>query len=176
MPISAVISLPTYWQPGCSSNPSLGRQKVTVASALTHTPLILPSFPSTPEGMSIDSTGLRQSFIRSMVSAAIPVISLLRPVPNNPSITRSDMSRSSRKRPWLVLSSVISMTSRPIFSRISIFSRASPDRPVFSPSRYTLTFALLLWSSLAAANASPPLLPLPATIVTRLPAQPSIMA
>ena len=155
--MSAVISLPTYWQPGWSSSPSLGRPKVTVASALTHTP--------DTSVASVDAGGY--VYCKDRPVRIIDLVDYLgcesrdvlpRPVPNRPSSMRSiDRSNANSSVPF----SVSSVISKPI-SRISIFRHRRTG--CFSPIRYTLMTPLCCGQPCCRRIAA--VVALPATIVT----------
>ena len=56
-PMFLTSNFPTKSIPGKTKSPSLGNPKVTVQVAWTASPIIFPVSPSTPEGISTDSTG-----------------------------------------------------------------------------------------------------------------------
>ena len=135
-----------------------------VRFALTHEPSILPSIELIPDGISIETFEIFLSFINSIISAAIPFILPLYPVPKIASTIISAASSDSLNVVSILILK-ISHTSIPILRIISRLIRASPFKSLILPMRKTDISAFLFLSHRAITKPSPPLLPLPHTII-----------
>ena len=132
---------------------------VAVWSARTAQPRTSPVSASSPLGTSSASTGTPSRLMAATSSAYLPSRSRLRPIPNRPSMTRSQRTFSGMR------SSVLPPHSRHASSAI-FASAASAD---WSPANTTSTLShhALRWR--ATTKASPPLLPGPAMTSTPRP-------
>ena len=79
--MSSMTSRPVQARPGSSMCPCLARWNVTVTLARTASPSTCPVAPSTPEGMSTDTTGSPLALMQRTASSATPSGARLRPVP-----------------------------------------------------------------------------------------------
>ena len=130
-----------------------------------------------PEAMSAATTGLPASFTASITSAVASRIFPLKPVPKMPSITTSVKRRRTTFKRSNARGVSIAKISSPMLEQISRCKAVAGVKCAKLPTRKIFTFAPPFRKCRADANASPPLLPLPATMQTFLPSSvPSIFS
>src|SRR5436190_5701904 len=177
MPMSATCTSPACCLPGAIQRPGLAAWKVTVAAARTAAPATTPVEACTPLGTSTLMTGVCAWLIASMAAATSPRGSPSKPVPSSASTTvlqlasggpasaRCASCAASGAAPSRSQGAPSSLTGPAPGSCCRLVS-ASPDSSEGGATQSTLTRRPASRSRRAATNPSPPLLPLPHTIVT----------
>ena len=143
MPMSAMTMSPARVSPGGRTSGSFGAPSVTVVSASIDSPIGSTASADSPDGRSIDTTGIPDALTSAMTVSMRPDTGALRPVPKIAS-TMSEQSRTSEKcssHAWL---SPISTTVTPRRPRISRLIRASPRTSATRPIRNTDTLIAAL--------------------------------
>ena len=138
IPISTILSDPTYAAPGRTMWPVLAKAKVAVALARIHTPHAWPVSEFSPEGMSTAITGLLRPLIKSMMVLKYPLTSDFKPVPRMASTHTSNPAISD----WCLLKEALSgiaTTGTSSGCRSLRLAAASPWTLFASDSRYTYT-------------------------------------
>ena len=121
-----------------------------------------------PEGISMATIGLPARFINPMASPNTPATSLERPVPRSASI-RTSLPANSASACSFDRNCVVA-DAPPTRIQRRYMAAASRLRAEAESISSTFTMARRRRRSLATTNPSPPLFPLPQTIVSRLPA------
>src|SRR5436190_6792618 len=184
MPMSATCTSPACCLPGAIHRPGLAAWKVTVAAARTAAPATTPVEACTPLGTSTLMTGVCAWLIASIAAATSPRGSPSKPVPSrasttalqlasggpaspprNPASPRCASCAAFGAAPFDCQDVPSSLTGPAPGSRWRLVS-ASPESSDGGATQTTLTRRPASRRRRAATNPSPPLLPLPHTIVT----------
>ena len=162
--MSATLTWPASAAPGNRTRPRFCSPKVTVASASTQGPSGRPVSAESPDGTSTESTRApprRAPAMASMAAAKLPSAGRDSPVPRSASITTSSPLAPSG------CPSAKGATGTPASRARRAITAASPPSSSGATTANTRTRPEG-WSSLAATQPSPPLLPPPQTTTKRL--------